>query len=141
MHTTGLFALDLLTKDPEGRWMPLKLWWLKPSSPTENFIFATAFQLPQTFDPQDLGLELHNVRSNAPLRSGDVLTLRAHNPLAHTLPDTRLLELQGFLNRVIAIREAADPEELDDNEDTDDADDGVGGDYFPKPIIVYSNAT
>lgn len=108
-----------MRKKPRGLLDDSNLWWLKPSGPG-NFPFATTPELPPSLDPQSVDLGLYNVRSNVPLYSGEVLTLKTHNPQTHPLPDVRLLELQWILNRVAAIRGAAEPDELDGNEDTDD---------------------
>lgn len=102
MHTKGFIAFEPCAKDPEGYWMTLQLWWLKPSGPG-NFSFATTPKLLSSFDLQSVDLELHNVRSNVPLYSREALTLKTHNPQTHPLPDMQLLELQWILNQVAAI--------------------------------------
>lgn len=103
MYEMGLFTLGPLHRDPESRWMTLKLWWLKSWGSTGNFVLPTVSQIPINFGPQDIDLGLHHVRTDHPLRCGDVIILTTHKPLTHPLPDTRLLQLQWLLNRVTAI--------------------------------------
>lgn len=62
-----------------------------------------------------------NVGSYQPVRSGNVITISTKDLRSHPLPDTRLLELQWVLNRLTALRGAAEPDDFDD--DDDDCDD------------------
>lgn len=127
MYTQGLFALEPLPldKNSEGRELSVRFWWLKLAESTGRVDLITQPQLPSDFDPSGYGLGLHNVRTGEPIRSGDVITLRTHNPETHPLPDIRILEMQWFLNRVTALRDAAEPRELPGDESESDSDDGL----------------
>ena len=94
MHIKGFFALELIYRDSEGKWMTVRFWWLECFGNTDDFAHATVPQLPLDFNPCDNNRGPHYIETGCPLRSGDVIMLKTHNPNTHPLPDTRLLELQ-----------------------------------------------
>ncbi|KAF7182130.1 hypothetical protein CNMCM7691_001518 [Aspergillus felis] len=109
LHTKALFALQPVDRDEVH----------------DGVEFSVRPQLPEDFCPTEYAVALHNIYDNLPLVSGDYITLETHNPETHPLPDTRLLDMQWMLNRVLALRGAAEPEELKDELD-EDSDEGLG---------------
>lgn len=103
----------------------VRFWWLKQAESTGQVDLTTQPQLPSDFDPSGHDLGLHNVRTGEPIRSGDVITLRTHDSITRPPPDIRIIEMQWFLNRVTALRGAAEPRELPEDESESDKDDGL----------------
>ncbi|KAF7182002.1 hypothetical protein CNMCM7691_001390 [Aspergillus felis] len=103
LHTAGWFALEPIDEDK-------------------------VHDLP----PKEYGVALHRVDNDHPLVSGEDFRLETHDPKTHPLPDTRLLELQWIMNRVLALRGGAEPKDL---EDESDGDSDEGFDYFARPVL------
>ncbi|GFF41160.1 hypothetical protein IFM51744_04714 [Aspergillus udagawae] len=62
------------------------------------------------------GAALHDVRNDRPLLSGEMVTLETHDLENCPLPDTRILEMQWVLNRVLALSGTVKPNGLEDDE-------------------------
>lgn len=126
LHIKALFALQPVNRDEvHGKWLKLRFWWLKKHDHSDGVEFSVRPQLREDFCPTEYAVALHNIYNNLPLVSGDYITLETHNPETHPLPDTRLLDMQWMLNRVLALRGAAEPEELKDESD-EDSDEELG---------------
>lgn len=134
MHVKGIFALEPLDTDSEGKWMTVRFWWLCFDI-TGDFALATVPQLPSDFDGYAYNMGLHNIKTSRSIRSGDVVTLETNNPTTHPLPDTRLLEIQWLMNRVTAISGAAKPQHPEEGDDSD-LDSDSDYDLLPRPIWV-----
>ncbi|EAW25653.1 uncharacterized protein NFIA_044720 [Aspergillus fischeri NRRL 181] len=115
LHTAGWFTLEPIDEDK-----------------VHGVKFGVRPQLPQDLCPKEYGVALHRIDNARPLVSGEEIKLETHNPQTHPLPDTRLLELQWMLNRVLALRGAAEPEDLEDESDVD-SDEGL--EYFARPVL------
>lgn len=139
LHTKALFALEHVDRDKvHGKSLKLRFWWLKKHDHQDGVEFGVRPQLPGDFSPKEYAVGLHNVSTDYPLVSGDVITFETHNPETHPLPDTRLLDIQWMLQRVLAIRGGAEPEDPDDDESDEGSDGGL--DWFktrmsPSPIL------
>ncbi|RHZ57444.1 hypothetical protein CDV55_103848 [Aspergillus turcosus] len=125
LHTAGWFALEPVAEDVrDGKWLKLRFWWLKRHEHQGGVQLGIPPQLPKDLLPKEHLVALHRVDNDEPLTSGKTITLRTHNPQTHPLPDTRLLRLQWIMGRVLALRGAAEPEELEDDSDGD-SDEGL----------------
>ncbi|GFF41154.1 hypothetical protein IFM51744_04711 [Aspergillus udagawae] len=133
LHTRALFALEPVAKDGDGKWLKLRFWWLKKHDHQGGVTFTVPPQLPPDFRPKEYAVGLHNVFNDHALVSGEEIMLETHDPETHPLPDTRLLEMQWIMNRVIAIRGSAEPKDLADDESDADSDGGL--DYFARPVL------
>ncbi|RHZ60687.1 uncharacterized protein CDV56_103881 [Aspergillus thermomutatus] len=127
------FALEPVDKDEYGKWLTLKVWWLKRHEHAGGVDFSVTPQLPSDLHPRVYEVGLHNVRDDKPLLSGDLIKLETHDPENYPLPDMRILEMQWILNRVLALRGGAEPRDLEDDESDGDLDEGL--DYFPRPVV------
>ncbi|GFG24907.1 hypothetical protein IFM61606_04831 [Aspergillus udagawae] len=121
LYTKGYIAFEPIDKDPEGKWLTLKLWWLQQHE--EDCVdFSVIPQLPSDLHPSDYGAALHDVRNDRPLLSGEMITLETHDLENCPLPDTRILEMQWVLNRVLALSGTVKPNGLEDDEWHEDPD-------------------
>ncbi|RHZ57443.1 hypothetical protein CDV55_103655 [Aspergillus turcosus] len=123
LFTKGYIAFEPVGRDPEGKWLTLRIWWLKRHE-EDRVNFSVIPQLPSDFHPSNYGVALHDVRSGRPLLSGDTITLTTHDPENCPLPDTQILEMQWILNRVLALHGTAEPKVLGDDESAEDSDEG-----------------
>lgn len=109
LYVQGYFALEPLDSDPEGKWINVALWWLKPSKEAGSIDLVIPPQLPSDFDPRVLAINLHNVLTGRLFRSGDVIKFETPNPATHPLPSTHIIELQWLMQRLAAIVGVAGP--------------------------------
>ncbi|GAQ10075.1 hypothetical protein ALT_7396 [Aspergillus lentulus] len=130
LHTRGYFALEPVEEDPEGKWITVKIWWLKQHTGVD---FNIVPQLPPNQHPGEYEVGLHNIRDDKPLLSGDPITLETPDPINYPLPDFRILELQWILNRVLALRGGAEPKDLEEYESDEDSADEL--EYFARPVL------
>ena len=76
----GLFIFEPPSKDPAGECLMLKFWWLKANEHMGQIDFTSAPLLPDNYDPREVRLGLHNLLTDQPLHSGDVITLMTPDP-------------------------------------------------------------
>ncbi|PYI09189.1 hypothetical protein BO78DRAFT_384542 [Aspergillus sclerotiicarbonarius CBS 121057] len=110
LHRKGYFALEPVRTRPEGKWMVLGMWWLKPNNSSRVVRLTNIPDLPENVE-----LAEYDFRTQKPIRSGQEITLQTPDPVNLPLPDVRILELQSILNRVVAISGAADYDEQDED--------------------------
>ncbi|KAH3592609.1 hypothetical protein KXV95_002432 [Aspergillus fumigatus] len=113
LFTKGYIAFEPVDKDPEGMWLSLKLWWLQRDE-KDNVDFSIIPHLPSDLNPYEYGIALHDVCNDSPLLSGKTITLNTHDPQNYPLPDTRIIEMQWVLNRVLALSGSVKPNALDE---------------------------
>ncbi|RAL03192.1 HNH endonuclease signature motif containing protein, partial [Aspergillus ibericus CBS 121593] len=115
LHAKGYFALEPVRTDPEGKWMVLRIWWLKVNASGGAVRLSNIPDLPGDVEPADYGIGMMNFRTQKPIRSGDEITLQTPDPVNLPLPDIRILELQWMMNRVAAMRGGAEPDDLEED--------------------------
>jgi hypothetical protein len=77
--------------------------------------------LEQDDTATDAGInQLHDVRTERKIKSGDIFELKTDDIAAKPLPSFQPLELQWFLTRVVGMAGAAFPEDLDSEYDSDE---------------------
>ncbi|KAF7125445.1 hypothetical protein CNMCM5793_001623 [Aspergillus hiratsukae] len=122
LYTKGYIAFEPVDRDPEGKWLTLKFWWLKREAYEGDIDFSTIPQFQSYIHPSDYGFALHDVRTDRALLSGETITLKTHDPENCPLPDPWILEMQWFLNRVSVFAGTADQRQLEADEDERDED-------------------
>ena len=132
MHTRGYFALEPVELDSDRKKLTLCFWWLKQGQSAEEVSVRDVPDLTATYDPQGDRLGLLNMHTYRPLRSGDVIVLTTPDPDTHPLPDIRILEMQWVMNRITAMRGAAEPKDPFDSDSEDDSN-SEGGDF---PVVL-----
>lgn len=138
LHTKALFVLEPVTEDEGGMWTRVRFWWLKKHDHEQGVKFGIPPQLPKDFHPKEYAVGLWNVNTSQPLVSGQEITIHTHDPKTHPVPDSRLLQMQWMMNRVIALRGGAEPEDLDDDESDEGSDGGLDcfhGRMLRSPIL------
>ncbi|GIK07620.1 hypothetical protein Aspvir_003286 [Aspergillus viridinutans] len=128
LYANGYIVFEPVDRDPEGKWLTLKFWWLKRHEHDEGVDFGVIPELPSDLHPSDYGVALHDVRNDRPLLSGEMIMLKTHDPENYPLPDTRILDMQWVLNRVSALSGTTEPKVPDDDDDEwdEDWDEGLG---------------
>ncbi|GLA30709.1 hypothetical protein AnigIFM63326_009143 [Aspergillus niger] len=96
LHSKALFALEPCGINEENTELRARLWWPKPSRPAGPTV---GFKIP--YNLELAGICLYNPLSHQTIKSG--------NRIVVTTPDPRLAALSG----------AAEPGELDDNDNDD----------------------
>jgi hypothetical protein len=116
----GYFALKPVSMSEDQKCLTVKFFWLlKGSHPS----YVNLCDAPSV-EGRDQGpcyARLWNHETSDPIQSGDEIRLETEDPENLPLPSWELLEMQWFLNRVVAISGAAD---IEDDYDDDDYDDG-----------------
>lgn len=121
-YRKGYFALKPISLSDDKKCLTVKFFWLcKESRPSNVNLCETPL-----LEGRDQGpgyARLWNHETTNLIQSGDELPLETEDPENLPLPSWALLEMQWFLNRVVAISGAADIE--DDYYDNDDDDDSL----------------
>lgn len=117
----GYFALKPISIYDDQKYMVVKFFWLHKGPSDNAFVNFRDTPLLEGQDEGDGYSRLFNHETTSIIRSGDELRLKTENPQTHPLPRWDILEMQWFMNRVVAISGAADVE--DDYSDGDDDDD------------------
>ncbi|PWY62217.1 hypothetical protein BO83DRAFT_372964 [Aspergillus eucalypticola CBS 122712] len=120
LHSKALFALEPCGVNEEKTELKVKFWWLKPSRSEGPTILYEIPELPANYDPESGGICLYNPSNHQTIKSGDCIVVKTLDPVLFPLPDTRILEMQWLLQRLAALSGAAEPGELDDNDNDDD---------------------
>jgi hypothetical protein len=122
LYTKGYIGFEPVDRDPEGKWLRLKFWWLKQEAYEGDIDFNTIPQFQSYIYPSDHGLALHDVRTDRALLSGETIALKTHDPESCPLPDARILEMQWVLNRVSVFAGIAEQGQMQDDDDEGDED-------------------
>jgi len=123
-HGRGFFALEPMEISDNKERLKVKFFWLRryKYSKGEKVDILSRPSLPGNLDPGPGGPGLLNVQTRREICSGDEIWLETEDPESLPLPDWRLLEMQWFLNRVVAMSGAAEP-----RDDFDEDGDGFTG--------------
>ncbi|PWY85964.1 hypothetical protein BO70DRAFT_360784 [Aspergillus heteromorphus CBS 117.55] len=138
LHGKSFFAFEPLDRDPNGKWLTLRFWWLKQQQAPKDVSIGEIPDFPDNEDPTKYGVNLWDMISHRRIISGDTFTLKTPDPVNLPLPDTRIMSLQWHMNRVAAMAAAAEPQDPDDYSDDDDDDDGL--DYFARPYEMDTSS-
>lgn len=130
-HFKGHFALEPVHRAQDGTKLFLKFWYLKPGNASEPATLNAIPELPASLNPFEYRMAIHYTVEDRSVRSGDTIVLTTDDPASRPLPDTTLLEMQWILNRITALRGAAEPKDLP-NDDSDDDSDDDGGLLWPE---------
>jgi hypothetical protein len=121
-HSAGLFGLQPIEASSDGKSLKLKLYWL-PQRPTPGDTMTDIMDIPAL--PDDVELEdiaICNAQDRHFIKSGEVIELTTSDPETLPLPNWDLLEIQWVLQRLTALRGAADvPDTVLDDESEDPA--------------------
>lgn len=75
MHSQGHFAFEPIGLDSERKKLVLQFWWLKAKQSSERVTLSDLPQLSTIYNPREDRFGLHNVCTDKPLRSSDVIVL------------------------------------------------------------------
>jgi hypothetical protein len=109
-HGKGYFALKPVLLSEDQKCLTVKFFWLRKGSRPSQVNLCDA----PSVEGRDQGpgrARLGNHETTDLIRSGDEIRLETEDPENLPLPSWELLEMQWFLNRVVAISGAADVEE------------------------------
>ncbi|PGH35142.1 hypothetical protein GX50_02064 [[Emmonsia] crescens] len=107
-HSAGLFGLQPIEASLDGKSLKLKFYWLAQRETTSDTM-TNLMDIP-TF-PDDVELEdikICNAKDGHIIKSGEVIELTTSDPEQHPLPNWDLLELQWIMQRLTALKGAAD---------------------------------
>ena len=114
------FALKPIGLSDDMKRLDIQFFWLaKGNNPSEVCILQRP-PLPVHLNQGPNVTKLYNVQEDKAICSGDQISLETDDPIAHPLPNLRLLEMQWFLNRVAAMSGAAEPQDDFGNDSDDD---------------------
>ena len=113
------FALKPIRLSDDMKRLDIQFFWLAKGNHTSEVRILQRPPIPMDSDQGPNFTKLYNVRADKKICSGDTISLETDDPVAHPLPDVRLLEMQWFLNRVAAMSGAAEPQD-DFGDDSDD---------------------
>jgi len=112
------FALKPLTVAADKRSMEVQFFWMSKYKFKEEQDLLEVPNLPPDLTHREAEACLYNSQLDKVVCSGDIITLRTHDPEGFPLPDCRLLELQWILHRLASLRGAS--EELSNDNYKDD---------------------
>jgi hypothetical protein len=113
------FALKPIGLSDDKKRLDIQFFWLAKGNRTSQVAILQRPPLPVQLDQGPNMTMLLNVQTKQIICSGDQISLETDDPVAHPLPDLKLLEMQWVLNRVAAISAAAEPQD-DFGDDSDD---------------------
>jgi hypothetical protein len=113
------FALKPIGLSDDKKGLDIQFFWLAKGNRTSQVAILQHPPLPVQLDQGPNMTMLLNVQTKQIICSGDQIALETDDPVAHPLPDLKLLEMQWVLNRVTAISAAAEPQD-DFGDDSDD---------------------
>ncbi|OJD11559.1 hypothetical protein AJ78_07694 [Emergomyces pasteurianus Ep9510] len=107
-HSIGLFGLQPVEASMDGKSMKLKFFWLAQRDTFSN-VMTDVTAIPFFSDNVQLeDIQVCNARDEHLIKSGEIIELTTTDPANKPLPDWDLLELQWVMQRLTALREAAD---------------------------------
>jgi len=123
-HGNEYFALKLIEHSDDMKCLKVKFFWLQHSKSLSMNV--SIFGAP-SLEGNDQGpnkAKLYNHETDNKICSGEELCLKTHDSDNCPLPSWELLEMQWILNRLVAMRGAAEADDDYDN-DNDDEDDQI----------------
>jgi hypothetical protein len=112
------FALKPLTVDADKKSMEVQFFWMPRYKFKEKQDLLEVPNLPPDLTHREAGACLYNTQLDKVVCSGDIITLRTHDPEGFPLPDFRLLELQWILHRLASLRGASEELSNDNYKDS-----------------------
>ncbi|EGE03145.1 hypothetical protein TEQG_02181 [Trichophyton equinum CBS 127.97] len=121
-HSKGLFGLQPIEATSDGKSLKLGFYWLDKRQTGKSSEMVDLMDIPtlaHDFQPKDIAI--CSSRDEHIIRSGEVIELITEDPEKRPLPDWDLLEMQWVLQRLTALKGAADVPDtiLDDSDDND----------------------
>ena len=101
--------------------LDIQFFWLGKGNHTSEVGILQRPTLPVDLNQGPNVTMLYNVQTRKEVCSADQISLETDGPVAHPLSDFRLLEMQWFLNRVVAMSGATETQD----DFGDDSDDGL----------------
>nr|KMM64352.1 hypothetical protein CPAG_00704 [Coccidioides posadasii RMSCC 3488] len=118
-HSAGLFGLQPIEASLDGKSLKLKFYWL-PQRETPSDTMTDITDIPTLPDDVELeDIKICNGKDEHLIKSGEVIELTTLDPEKRPLPNWDLLEMQWVLQRMTALRGAADLPDtvLDESDD------------------------
>ncbi|OJD18415.1 hypothetical protein AJ78_01534 [Emergomyces pasteurianus Ep9510] len=107
-HSVGLFGLQPVEASSDGKSIKLKFFWLAQRDTFSNIMTDITAIPPFPDNVQLKGIQVCNVQDGHLIKSGEIIELKTADPANKPLPDWDLLELQWVMQRLTALRGAAD---------------------------------
>jgi len=124
-HENGYFALKPIGLEDEDKCLKVRFFWLKQSKSLPMNVGIFGAPLLEGSDQGPNKAKLYNHETDDKICSGDELCLETHDPKKFPLPSLELLDMQWILNRLVAIRGAAEADDDGYDDDGDDEDDQI----------------
>lgn len=99
----ALFALKPLDVAADQKTMRVQFFWLRKHPKRSIKPLSTQPDLPADFNEVVGDIKLYDCTTEGKIFSGDILTLKTHDPANRPLPDVALLEMQWYLHRLTAL--------------------------------------
>lgn len=115
-HAKGYFALKPIAISDDQKSLTVEFFWLQKGS-HQKFVNICDIPAIASYNQGPRYARLINHETTALIRSGGKILIETEDPTNYPLPNWHLLEMQWFLNRVVAISGAADMEDDDDDDD------------------------
>ena len=112
----GYYALKPISLSPDKKCLTVKFFWLR-KGPCASFVNLCDTPSLEGRDQGPCYARLWNHETTDLIQSGTELRFETEDPENLPLPKYELLEMQWFLNRVVAMSGAADIEDDYDNDD------------------------
>jgi hypothetical protein len=113
------FALKPMELSHDKKRLDIQFFWLAKHDHTSEVAILQHPSLSVHLDRGPNNTMLFNIPTEKKISSGDPISLETDDPVAHPLPDLRLLDMQWILHRVTAMSAAAEPQD-DFGDDSDD---------------------
>lgn len=113
------FALKPIGLSDDKKRLDIQFFWLAKGNYASEVAILQRPLLQVHSDQGPNTTKLFNVLTEKKISSGDPISLETDDPVAHPLPDIRLLEMQWVLHRVAAMSAAAEAQD-DFGDDSDD---------------------
>jgi hypothetical protein len=124
-HGKSYFALKPISISQDNTEMTVEFYWLKKDNNLPRFVNLCEKPLLNGVDQGPLRARLFNHITAEVIQSGHQLKLKTSDPDTQPLPNYHLLEMQWFLNRLVAMAGAADDSNDYDDDDDDDNDEPI----------------
>jgi hypothetical protein len=119
LWTKAHFALRPVDKSPDNKSLTVQFVRLPKYDRSSSI---DILQKPVSLsDYKDVnGWPLYNAEVNRFISSGDLIVLETDDPKLRPLPSMELLDMQWVLHRLTAMSAAAEPRDLDEEDDEED---------------------
>jgi len=117
------FVLQPIELSEDNKRLTLRFVWLPPAFKLSGFNPRDPPSLTSNLDHGPRSSKLFNVMTEKKICTGDTICLETDNPVLRPLPSFALLEMQWVLHRLAAMSGAAEPQDEDSSDDSDNEDD------------------